>query len=72
MVARGTENRQFSIFWSKTDSMPDSLYIIGVQGTLDSNCNPRFSLLDKVVTINIVHKPENYIGIYNLLHICSR
>ena len=26
----------------------------------------------KVVTINIVHTLENHIGIYNLLHICSR
>ena len=33
---------------------------------------PRYSLLDKVVTINIVHKLDNHIGIYNFLHICSR
>ena len=33
---------------------------------------PRFSLLDKAVTINIVQKLENHICIYNLLHIGSR
>ena len=33
---------------------------------------PRFSLLDKAVTINIVQKLEKRIGIYNLLHMGSR